>query len=142
MSTTSAEYLRSVDLSGDPAALAAMTSKLFDHLEYLLHIAGIQPENPAFQHQRVAGIGNIPDFTNSIDVLVGINFKDGPVFGIGNAQIGNFQRRGCRGSAYFLSGVFHIGSNILRVYQESYPYASHYCFPEKIPPVGFFHSLC
>src|SRR5436309_10115380 len=62
--------------SADATPLPAMMSKLLDSLEDAFDVAGVLVQETALEHERVARAASVPDFTVTLQSLVGVDPDD------------------------------------------------------------------
>ena len=81
--------------SANAACLPGIAAELFDAAEDLFHVAGVFPQNTAFEHGGVGGTGSIAYFAVADQALIGIKFDQSTPFGravdLGKAHIGDLQ---------------------------------------------------
>jgi hypothetical protein len=61
-----------------------MTPELLQVLENQLHTAGIFSEYPAFQEKGIGGASGIPDLSQTINILIGVDLDEGCIFPVSN----------------------------------------------------------
>ena len=89
--------------AADAAGLAAVAAVVRDHLEEVVDVAGVLPEQQVLQPQRRVGAGAVAHLAEAVDALVGVDPEDRIVAVAedrGDPDVGDAQRARARGGAH------------------------------------------
>ena len=88
--------------AADAAGLAAVAAVVRDHLEQVVDVAGVLPEQQVLEPQRRVGAGAVAHLAEAVDALVGVDPEDGVVAVAEDRrdpEVGDAQRARARGRA-------------------------------------------